>query len=547
MALKTFKEFRAEIGINELAAAHGYVPTTGPNEKWQVMKNEAFDDRIMIKNARTPSEQVYMALGGYDTDKGTLVNFVQNRLTSVFSAYNRADKSDMANVNAVLYHHLGMEPIERSRLQQRVRDFSPTKEASEREFQANRFKLEPLDRDNYLTRSRAIFPETLERPEFKDMTKIQVSYMKDGKRLEADSPEASQPGVRLIRNIAFEARTRPDGPVVGLELRNHDFKAHAPGSNRSEGVVMSNQPPQLKKLVISESFIDLMSYHQLEMMKDRQKPFDTVYMSPGGNLGQGQMATMLSTLEKLPRDPGYRVVLGFDNDKKGVDYDFTFIQHYAGQKGMPIAQGERSEQRNRLLLASTPANEAIFEKIVSGINKINTSLNESLRSETSPAIRDEVSRNHFKASTTPNGSLLVEFPNQVSGLAAFNKLYLEASGLSQRIEIQKSLNKDFNDDVKQIENLNQKRPYQLLIDGKTVETYSTALKAVRGLGRVGQETPNARAAIGERIGLDMKIHAKLTNGSVQSSTPFSQKVEEGREAERYSKKRSLFQQNRPKL
>src|SRR3954453_7688266 len=106
-------EFRTRISIIELATANGYTPNKKHwCNKYPVFENVATGDRIYIVNPNNSANQGYVNVHD-DSDKGTLVNFIRNRLSTDFKKFNRTDKSEFSNINAVLYHHLSYPEPER--------------------------------------------------------------------------------------------------------------------------------------------------------------------------------------------------------------------------------------------------------------------------------------------------------------------------------------------------------------------------------------------------------------------------------------------------
>ena len=100
--LKSFQDFRNEISIIELALSVGYKIRKKDGLKWPVLKDDISGDKIIIVNPKSTSNQGYF--NPQDTkDKGTLINFIKNRLGSIFPYLN--GKSEAGNINAVLYNY----------------------------------------------------------------------------------------------------------------------------------------------------------------------------------------------------------------------------------------------------------------------------------------------------------------------------------------------------------------------------------------------------------------------------------------------------------
>ena len=77
--LKSFQDFRNEISIIELAVSVGYKIRKKEGIKWPVLKDEISGDKIIIVNPQSTANQGYF--NPHDAkDKGTLINFVKNRI-----------------------------------------------------------------------------------------------------------------------------------------------------------------------------------------------------------------------------------------------------------------------------------------------------------------------------------------------------------------------------------------------------------------------------------------------------------------------------------
>src|SRR5699024_9405191 len=99
----------------------------------------------------------------------------------------------------------------------------------------------------------------------------------------------------VFDNIAFPYFDKEE-QMVGLEIRNKQFKKMESGSNRSIGVWHSPLPEnsQIANVVLTESPIDALSYYEL---KGKDYPLEnTLYVAFGGTIANGQMQTVLDIL-----------------------------------------------------------------------------------------------------------------------------------------------------------------------------------------------------------------------------------------------------------
>ena len=97
--------------------------------------------------------------------------------------------------------------------------------------------------------------------------------------------------------------------VCGYEIRNRNFKGFSEGGTK--GLWVSQASLSDRKLVICESPIDCLSYHQL--FPDP----NTRYMATGGTLSQKQKNLLRGAFEKIHRQGG-EIIIATDNDEAGL-------------------------------------------------------------------------------------------------------------------------------------------------------------------------------------------------------------------------------------
>jgi len=99
--------------------------------------------------------------------------------------------------------------------------------------------------------------------------------------------------------------------LCGIEKKNLNYTGFSKGGEK--GLWYSNyNHNDVKKMVICESAIDALSYHQL---KGADGSF---YFSVAGQLGQSQLNLIGKLIAK--NGPNKRIVLAFDNDENGWSY-----------------------------------------------------------------------------------------------------------------------------------------------------------------------------------------------------------------------------------
>jgi hypothetical protein len=274
--MKTFTDFIHEINLFEFAFVHGYRQDVSKGRKWAVLVNKAIDDTIIIGNATT---QQYYFNPLDENDKGTLIQFVRNRLGVLFA--DNSLKKQAENINAVLYAYLKLPPPEKGMFELHRKEKTIVFESA---------LLKPFTNTNYLVNKRGIRLDILRHELFAGTIKQMLQQQ--------------------FINTAFPY-TDMNETLVGAELCNKGFKAHAAGSNRSAGIWHSNILSSTKNIVIAESGIDALSYHQLKGNAEN------LYISVGGNLTQGQLNTISALAKKINAST---IIGAFDNDVAGKKF-----------------------------------------------------------------------------------------------------------------------------------------------------------------------------------------------------------------------------------
>jgi len=293
--LKSFQDFRNEISIIELALSIGYKIKKKEGIKWPVLKDEISGDKIIIVNPKSSGNQGYFNPRD-PKDKGTLINFVKNRIGSIFPYKN--DKTEVANINEVLYNYQNLSTPEKNLFKAGVINLA--QEYSEKEFHLPE-GLTKLKEPAYLY-YRGIKSETINSCEFKD----KVFNIKS----------------KGFQNIGFPYYNA-FGDTIGFELRNKQFKHVIEGSDRSIGIWHSNIPKMLECIILSESPIDALSYHQLKGKKN------SLYVSFGGCVALGQIETVKSIITEAKASPELKIISAVDNDEMGKIYTQKFKEAFS--------------------------------------------------------------------------------------------------------------------------------------------------------------------------------------------------------------------------
>lgn len=510
-------ELRANVSVVELAVHYGYRLLPRKGRTRPVLEHPGHGDRIIIKNPDDPARQVYQRAGDF-TDAGTVVDFVRNRLSTVFSAYNQPGEHEFRNITNVLYDYLRIDPAQVSRNRQPVErageSVSPTKP-----FAGELFDVRPLEEDNYLNR-RHIAPETIQRPEFRGRIFTHFAYFdpKENRAIDFATTKA-HPERDYLRftNIAFPYYNGKSAEMAGLELRNDKVKLHAPGSDRANSVFISNSPPEVRSFHVLESAIDALSHRQLRSING-DEAFDSVYFSTGGQLTEQQVDTTFRYIGSLNKVRDWCLVLSFDRDSKGHRYDLQFVQRMiSGSFPMNLIPAGKGRIAYRL-----PGEER-FRAIREGLLEKVESLNRD-------STLIEVSQ--------VGGSTQLGIPESSAVLSAISESLLTLTSLHHRVRIQKSRTKDFNADLIQEVQLGNEFRYvirdesgRVLHNGNSPRHMADLMQDLRQAGE-GREDTNKTFVLSERLPnafLSPQVEISIRRGVVvrAAQTPeFSRKIKD---------------------
>lgn len=289
--MKTFEEFRSEISIMELAASVGYFMDVKKGKKWPVLVSKHSGEKIIIVNPSSKSNQGYFNPDNSD-DKGTLIDFIKHRLNTDFKS--NPSLTLIQNINNVLYSQQNLPVIEAKDFKRSEKAFIPCKE----DFQN-------FTNPGYLN-DRGISNATLNSINFKNtiFNKIQSGFS----------------------NIAFPYKDG-NGQIMGFEYRNHGYKMFSEDMDRSKSIWYSNIPQRLERIILSESPIDAISYHQLK------EPSNALYVSFGGSLSEKQIPTINQLLNQhSTRSDNFHYLSIVDNDKMGDRYNVKLIEFLHPEK-----------------------------------------------------------------------------------------------------------------------------------------------------------------------------------------------------------------------
>lgn len=552
------QELRSNVSIIELALQHGYEPQLHKGKSRPVLEHPGYQDTIIIKNPQDPAQQVYQRAGDF-TDAGTIIDFIRNRLSTVFSTFNRPGEHEFKNITSVLYDYLRVDPNHVS--QNRKAAVKLAEPVVKQPFTKEQFDIRPLEPENYLNK-RHLAPETLSRPEFAGKVITQITYF-DPKAGHAESfliaKEHAEHNYLKFSNVAFPYYNGQSTEVTGLELRNEKVKLHAPGSDRYSSVFVSNPPAKTDQFFIMESAIDALSHRQLRSIQGDTR-FDSVYFSTGGQLTPQQINTVSRYIGSFEKGDNWQLSLGFDNDAKGHRYDLQFIQQMAAVK-FPMSPTVAGANRIAYLLPEQEAYRPIRDMLLDRVENFNKDVQaQFVRSQADSLGQKELTGQLITVGRAGQ-QIQISIPESCAALSAVNKLLLDATGMSHRIRIGKAEGKDFNLDLEREVKLGEKFRYTIADEtGKLVLNSDSAINGARtmqqkrhqgeGEGANKTFTLSERQAYGfQRPHVVVKLEEGVCIKSTQT-TEFSQqltaeKQQHQQPGERRQEKQALNPENKP--
>jgi hypothetical protein len=259
---------KSEINLTEYAASRGYrLDRRESSRNSIVMRHPATDDKIVVARGEGERHWIYFSVRD-PRDHGTIVDFVQRR-----------DHVDIAGVRRELDAWIGGHHVDvasnlyRATVGPRVVD---------RQRVADAFQRARETSESPYLGSRGIRPSTLHDGRFAGTFRI------DGRD-----------------NVLFPHRDHEG--LAGFESKNHGWTAFSAGGVKA--LWSSHERPSDRRLVLVESAIDALSFHQLH-----QDPYAR-YVSTAGSMSAHQRGLLAEMMKALPART--QVVLAFDRDSGG--------------------------------------------------------------------------------------------------------------------------------------------------------------------------------------------------------------------------------------
>jgi len=289
MEKEGFDALRASLSIMDLAIKKNYRLLKNQGMKHPVLKHLDYEDKIIITNPGNSSNQGYWCPYD-DRDRGHIYHFIKNRLNTVFREDSSPGRSEYESIIAIMSKYANSPVINYDAINNEYNNYTLYSQAA---FDLP--KLENIYNHTYL-QQRGIKKSTIENAFFKDRI-FSVQYGN-------------------YSNIAFPYRDSNEN-IIGLELNNYHYKKFTPGSNKKQGIWLSNLPDKIKDVYLFESVMDALSYHQLKLVLN---PY-SLFVSFGGNIAGEQLITLQKIINKnLFENQISEIICCTDNDAMGTKH-----------------------------------------------------------------------------------------------------------------------------------------------------------------------------------------------------------------------------------
>lgn len=432
-------EYPKEIDLIQFAQQRKYgytIDVRGSTKNAVVLQQHnkegvAIDTIIVRRNEGTG--QYYYTNPNDSRDKGPIYKFVMHRMQT--TSYMAVDKE--------LSEYLSIGNLKEVEPQIKRVAIGNSPTSSRSAEIAKHYNLTPLTDMSYL-KSRGISENVLN------------SYEFSGRVLNEIAGRDKQ-----FVNTAFPMYNR-EGEIVGIERKNYtynggSFGGAAEGSDKANSVWFSKirQETRVDKIVLGETPIDLISYHQL---RDKAKIENNLYVSSNGYWSNNQK-DMVQELINKHQPKG--IILANDNDNSGKRFNISLL----GQLHRPVDPKEIEKsplnnfepkplitKDNKLTVECDLEGKftarlrfnAVFDKQSDGI-KVFQEIEkrvEQIRDLSSQPVTSKI------AEISDNkGVYEVRFVNSTLELNKAMELVKDLRGMNNYISIEKARGKDFNEDL----------------------------------------------------------------------------------------------------
>lgn len=575
--MATFDEYKKRIDLVEYAQHQGWIKDDSKStSRATVMDKPGGDGRAMdtIVVYKGP-EHDYFYTPNHSREKGDVISFERLKNGTEFRDINEKFASYLNEVhtsrvtqqekqferpthNEAFQHNFRFQPLTNTDyLESRGinKDTLQAGEFQERIFNRTFSYKEYLDNSvNQLAKTASVTQEDREtihriglekyysKPFFEQLKTIQEEA-KETKQLPQQwqnalqntygykAPEQAED--KLIVNTSFPLRN--EHTVIAVINRNSDYnrvempKQNAVWTSRTD----FDQRP-VSSIVIHESPIDSLSYHQLNPPKQDEK---RLYIATAGNMSN-ETPVLINKLIK--ESEAKTVILANDNDRGGQVANINLAgQLNINDKGADVHArlnvAERSE--GRLLITINHQNQAEgMAKAEAMGNRFTEAINRQVPEGADKEAQATVIRN-----TERSTDLEVSFVLNRQNLVLVEQTLLAERGLENTIEVRRPVEKDYNEELKRA------NPYIVTYQDQQGREHiasrtATELDAYVAMHEKANERPEAqRVAIHTEIkmgedtkrvelaNIDQQTQKETITPEFQKRVEEQQKVEEKRE------------------
>jgi hypothetical protein len=420
-----FEQFKQQIDLVEYAKDQGYIKDlqrSGGNSVSLYKADSGGKDRIVVYPRQGAGADIYFNPND-GADKGTVVQFQHRRGTGEWKDTIEKLQQYIGQVDTRVERTVGQT------VTTATNQPAPTREQAV----VRSFDLKPLSDTNYL-KSRGLSDETVRAPEFEN-TVFNRNYF-DRNR-----------GKQFV-NTVFPIKNEQG--TVAIIVRNENVKI-VDGS-RGDGVWISNSKViepggRVDRMVIAESPIDAMSFHQMKPPVEGEK---RLYLGTAGNLSSGAPDTVQKLIDRYqPR----QIVMANDNDNAGIRNNINLVgrMRYPGIQESNNIQAHLnlpSPSQARLTVSVSHPDHATGKQRVQELTeRFSTVLNKNSPKDEPDA---RISVKSWQDNCT---EFEVSMPNTRQNLIRTQNELAAAKGLQEVVSLKLPHNKDFTEDLQKGEKL----------------------------------------------------------------------------------------------
>ena len=312
-------------------------------------------------------------------------------------------------------------------------DPEPTREAAV----VRSFDLKPLTDTSYL-KSRGLSTETIQSVEFEGAIFNRTYYDRTYNRQHINT-------VFPIRN---------EQGTVALIMRNQ--KLNLMDGSKGDGLWISNVkvvgPNQADRMVITESPIDAMSFHQLKPPVEGEK---RMYLSTAGTMATGTPDTVQKLIDRYQPK---QIIMANDNDNAGIKQNINLVgrMRYPGVEESNNIQAQLAmptpSQLRLTVSVSYPDQATGKQRMQELTERFSNALNKNAPID-EPEARISVKSAALASPQGNRAEFEVSMPNTRQNLIRTQSELVAAKGLKEVVAVKLPVQKDFTEDLQRGEKL----------------------------------------------------------------------------------------------